>query len=186
LDNDELIVTEFDESSESWDIGLLALTGDHERRALLATKFNDWRPHVSRDGHWLAYQSDESGRWEIYVRPFPNVDAEKLTISLDGGEEPRWSDDGGKLFFLGPQSMMETVVGAGAGGQFTHGMPEPLFDLQGYHFSAGTPRRYDVSRDGQRFLLTRYSGDTTILARQLKVIVVTGWVEELERRVPAE
>jgi Tol biopolymer transport system component len=98
------------EKDVAWDIGIVALTGDRERRDLLATEFNERRPVVSPNGRWLAYQSDESGQFEIYVRPFPNVDARKWPVSAGGGEEPRWSEDGRTLFFLGPRSLMETHV----------------------------------------------------------------------------
>ena len=179
-DGDALIFGEVDDTGNA-DIGLLRLTGDHGRRALLATKYGKSRVDLSPNGRWLAYQSNESGQWEIYVRPFPDVDARRWTVSSGGGEEPRWSADSRTLFFVGPESLMETAVGTESS-TFTHDAPKTVFDLEPY-WLPDTIRRYDVSPSGQRFLLFRES-NTAVGRESRSIIVVTNWVDELQRRVP--
>jgi serine/threonine-protein kinase len=178
---DELIFSEA--TTTNIDLGVLSLTGEHERRPLLATQFDEYDPALSPDGRWLAYRSNESGRNEIYVRPFPEVDTGKRQVSSRGGTEPKWSRDGRTLFYLGPTSLMEAAVGDGA--VFTHATPEAVLDHEPYFFDPTPPRHYDVSSDGQRFLFMRQSGAGAgeAVARP-QIVVVTNWVEELKRRVP--
>ena len=78
------------------DIWMMPLGG--QAQALIATRAVEWQSTLSPDDRWLAYQSDESGRIEVYVRPFPNVDAGKWLVSTDGGGSPVWSRNGGELF----------------------------------------------------------------------------------------
>jgi Tol biopolymer transport system component len=181
--DDELIISEV--GSSGADIAVLSLTGDRERRPLLTSQFNEYRPALSPDARWLAYQSDESGQNEIYVRPFPEVGAGKWQVSSGGGQEPKWSRDGRTLFYLGPSSLMEAAVRDGA--SFTYDTSRAVLNLQPYAFTDLPPRRYDVSPDGQRFLLMRQSGvgaDGDVTPAQ--VVVVTNWVEELKQRVPTK
>jgi serine/threonine-protein kinase len=181
--DDELIISEV--GSSGADFAVLSLTGDRERRPLLTSQFNEYRPALSPDARWLAYQSDESGQNEIYVRPFPEVGAGKWQVSSGGGQEPKWSRDGRTLFYLGPSSLMEAAVRDGA--SFTYDTSRAVLNLQPYAFTDLPPRRYDVSPDGQRFLLMRQSGvgaDGDVTPAQ--VVVVTNWVEELKQRVPTK
>jgi Tol biopolymer transport system component/predicted Ser/Thr protein kinase len=184
LGDDQLIFSEQTDSA-GWDIGVVSLAGDHERRSLLATKFNERGPALSPDGRWLAYDSDESGQFEIYVRPFPDVGAGKWLVSSGGGQEPKWSRDGRTLVFLGPESVMETAVGTGS--PFTHEAVEAVLDREPYTFG-GTPREYDISPDAQRFLLAKQSSNGANTAADLftQIVVVTNWTEELKQRVPAQ
>jgi len=108
--------------------GAIALEGDRERRPLLATEFNERRPALSPDERWLAYQSDESGQYEIYVRPSPNVGAGKTQVSSDEGHEPMWSTDGRTLFFLSPTGLMETAVSTAP--SFTAAVPSWFEELK--------------------------------------------------------
>jgi serine/threonine-protein kinase len=181
---DELIISELT-ASAGLDIVVLGLSGDRERRPLLTSQFNEYRPALSPDERWLAYQSDESGQNEIFVRPFPNVGTGKWQVSSGGGEEPKWSRDGRALFYLGPTSVMEAAVGDSTA--FTHDTPEAVLDRAPYGFNALPPRRYDVSPDGQRFLMMKLpAAGTEADVPPPEIIVVTNWVEELKQRVPTK
>jgi Tol biopolymer transport system component len=110
---------------------------------------------ISPDGTWLAYASDESGDWEIYVTTFPGA-AGKWQVSRGGGTEPRWRGDGKEIFYLGPNGMM-TAVPVSTGGTFSSGSPVPLFQFHGRAPISSTDMfSYDVTKDGKRFLVNRY------------------------------
>jgi Tol biopolymer transport system component len=179
---DELIISQ-PTASGGVDIALLSLADDRELRPLLTSQFNEYRPALSPDGRWLAYQSDESGQFEIFVRPFPEVGAGRWQVSSGGGEQPRWSRDGHTLVYLGATSLMAASVRQGAA--FTHDTPEAVLDRRPYLYNALPPRMYDVSQDGERFLMMKLPGaDTQGDALPPQFIVVTNWVEELKQRVP--
>jgi len=180
--DDELIFSEATNSSTGRDIAVLSMRGDHERRPLLTSKFNEYRPALSPNGRWLAYESDESGTIDIFVVPFPNVADGKWQVSSGGGAEPHWSPDGHTLFYLDSESLMEMAVGDGDGVQFSHGLATAVLDRGRYLYNASPPRSYAVSPDGQRFLLLKPGQSASTVAPQ--VIVITNWVEELKRRVP--
>jgi Tol biopolymer transport system component len=100
-------------------------------------------PKLSPDGRFLAYMSDQSGRSEIYVRPFPSGDGE-WQASVNGGNRPRWRSDGKELYYVEGDTLMAVSVSTGSA--FTPGQPQPLFE------APGLTRGYDVSADGQRFI----------------------------------
>jgi serine/threonine-protein kinase len=160
------------------DLVVLKLSGDGAAQ-LLATGFVEDQPELSPDGRWLAYQSDESGRPEIYVRPYPDVDAGKWQISDGGGTEARWSPDGSRLYFLGATEMMATEVELEPA--FRRQTPTPLFALDAY--DRGGVRNYDLGADGERFLMRR-RGASPEATQQARVVIVQNWVDELERVVP--
>jgi Tol biopolymer transport system component len=176
--DDELVV-----SDGQGDIALLSLGGDGELKPLLTSQFNEYRPALSPDGRWLAYESDETGQNEIYVRPFPDVGGGKWQVSSGGGREPKWGRDGRSIFYLGPISLMEAAIGDGA--PFTYDTPRALVDLDAYAFNVLPPRNYDVAPDGQRVLLMKQTGfGANADIETSRIIVVTNWVEELKQRVP--
>ena len=110
---------------------------------------------ISPDGKWVAYASDESGNWEIYVTTFPGA-AGKWQVSRGGGTEPRWRGDGKELFYLGPAGML-TAVPVSTVGTFSTGTPTPLFQFHGRApISSTDVFSYDVTKDGKRFLVNRY------------------------------
>jgi Tol biopolymer transport system component len=135
-----------------WDLWMLPLEGDRRPAPLLRTEHNERHGQISPDGHWLAYVSDESGRDEIYVCPFPGGPG-KWQISRDGGSQPRWRRDGRELFFVAADGML-TSAEAKTAPTFVPGATRTLFAP---HFSGlgadMSNRPYAVSRDGQRFLL---------------------------------
>ena len=144
---------------------------------LAATQAVEGSPALSPDGRWLAYQSDETGQSEVFVRPFPDVAAGKWQVSRAGGTTPRWSEAGEELFYVDGRTMR--VVRYRTAGGFRATGDEALFDIpEGYVVTSSGPF-YDVSRDGQRFLMVApYDLQG---ARPSEVIVVQGLDEELRR-----
>lgn len=95
------------------DIGVLSMEGKRERKLMLHDRCLEFQPDISPDGRWLAYISDESDRCEIYVHPFPEVSGGRWQISTGGGHSPRWSPDGGLLFYRSGDAMMAVSVDTG-------------------------------------------------------------------------
>jgi Tol biopolymer transport system component len=153
------------------DIWALSLEGERRRFPVLETTFNETNAQFSPDGRWIAYQSDESGRVEIYVQPFPGP-GRKVRISVSGGIQARWRRDGKELFYLGSDNrLMAVPVQLDARGENVDvGTPVPLFPTR----LAGEPqndsaRQYMVSSDGQRFLLD------TLTEVSIPITVVLNW-----------
>ena len=144
---------------------------------LVQTTSTEGPGELSPDGHWLAYQSNESGRDEIFVRPFPTVDAGRWTISTSGGSSPVWARRGTELFYLDGTGALNRVPIRTAP-TFSAGTPTRLFDTRYYAGEAGHP--YDVSPDGQRFLMIKAAGTD----QAPRMVVVLNWLEELKARLP--
>ncbi len=152
---------------------------DRRVTPFLNTKFDERYPEFSPTGPWMAYSSDESGRFEVYVRPFPGPGS-KHPISHSGGIQPLWSRNGKQLFYRSGNQVW--VVDVMAGTDFSASRPRMLFDQSGY--SGGFPiRGYDISLDGQRFLMVKEGETTPTPVTQM--ILVLNWFEELKRLVPA-
>ncbi len=141
------------DSQGNADIAYMQLVGQQSVTPLLNTYYNELTLDVSPNGRWLAYASDESGREEIYVRPFPNIDNGRWQVSIGGGTEPRWSRDGTELFYRNGGALMVVPVQTGPG--FTAGSPQVLFAGQYFGNVGQGERSYDVSPDGQRFLFLK-------------------------------
>ena len=144
------------------------------------TPFNEGAPRFSPDGLWLAYVSDESGRNEIYVQPYPGPGG-KWQISTEGGTEPAWNPNGRELFYRSGDKMMAVEIATRTG--FAADKPRMLFEGR-YQLSPLTASNYDVSSDGQRFLMLKPSEPTGAAVTQINVVL--NWFEELKRRVPAK
>jgi eukaryotic-like serine/threonine-protein kinase len=161
-----------------WDIWVLPTEGaaaDRKPIPFLKTEFNEIYGQLSPDSHWMAFVSDRSGRREVYVRPFPPGDGE-WTISIAGGEQPRWKGDGKELFFEAADGkLMAVPVKAvlGAKPSFDAGAPEALFDAHMVHSTGGTGFAYDVTADGKRFLINASVNSGPATAPPLTV--VTNW-----------
>ncbi len=155
------------------DILGLRLGVDTVPRVFIASKFEEVSPAISPDGRWMAYSSNESGRHEIYVRPFPETNAAKFQVSLDGGAEPRWSRSGRELFYRSPRDKLVSVPVI-PGPTFTKGAPVDLFGVSGFQ-SATYSQTYDVSPDGKRFLMLRVVGNPLPEA-----VVVFNFLNELK------
>ena len=157
------------------------------RRVTHTPQTERW-PALSPDGRWLAYGSDVSGRFEVYVQPWPGP-GPREQVSLDGGESPAWRSNGRELFFLSPQDetgcrrMM--VVDTLAGPSPSFGTPRPLFDFSfpELRFACEPARCYSVAPDGQRFYVTRLAPQTPA-PPVTHIHLVQNWTEDLKARVP--
>lgn len=143
---------------------------------------NESHPDWSPDGRWIAYDSDESWRPEVYVQPYPDPGA-RYVVSRDGGTSPAWARDGRELFYQAPGAdrqvaMMSTAVTATP--EFATGTPQKLF--QGLFVTSGLSRSYDVSPDGRRFIMVQPREQAPLPVAQ--IVVVQNWVEELKRLAP--
>ena len=165
------------------DLRVLSLDDARTVTPLVATAFDDRNAELSPDGHWLAYESNAAGQFEIYVRPFPDVDSGRWQVSRAGGIQPAWGPDGQELFYLDPARSLVAVRVRGAGATFTRGNPEVLFEAQGYFTTGPVGRTYDVSPDGERFLLIK-TGTTDETGARPDIILIQNWFEELNRLVP--
>jgi Tol biopolymer transport system component len=133
---------------------LLAATGG-DPVPFLTSKADETNGQISSDGHWVAYASNESGAWEIYVTTFPNA-AGKWQVSQGGGTEPRWRGDNKEIYYIATTGTMMAVPVAGEG-TFSTGTPAPLFQVYGRaQISSTDVFTYDVTKDGKRFLVNRY------------------------------
>jgi serine/threonine-protein kinase len=175
-DGDRLV---FGRRGEGWDIHVLS-TEDGTTQALIEGPGDQEFPSISPDGRWIAYDSNESGRKEVYVRPFPEVGSGKWQISRSIGVEPRWGPQGKEIFFLSPDNTMMAVTIESASG-FSAGIPRVLFSTDGYVVRYN---KYSVSPDGQRFLMFKSVGASGDAADQMSLVVVENWFEELKRLAP--
>jgi serine/threonine-protein kinase len=157
-----------------WDAWLLPLQGERKPRPFVQTSFLDGTPQISPDGRWVAHISDETGRTELYVRPFPGPGG-KWQISTEGGSQAAWRRDGQELFYRNGDKMMAVAVSRGEG--FSASRPALLFEKR-YEQIQG--KNYDVSADGRHFLMVQGEPETAS-----RMNVVLNWFEELKRRVPA-
>ena len=159
------------------DLFLLALDADGTATPLLESGAREERPSVSPDRRWIAYESDESGQREIYVRPLADPAGGQWLVSVGGGsadDEPLWSPTGREIFYRTGTQMMRVPVNAES--SFDSGNPEAVFQTTGY--GGGRNRRFDVSPDGRRILIPRFGTD--------ELVVVLNWLEELKRLVPVD
>jgi eukaryotic-like serine/threonine-protein kinase len=170
----QLLVFTDDTPANGSDILVLPLNGDP--RPLIATPANEYEPRLSPDGRWIAYHSDESGSPEVYVRPFPNVNDRKWTVSTSGGGWPVWSPTGRELFYMNGTTMMAVPIESSTAA-FAAGAPVPLFNGP---FETGSPQ-FDVSPDGTSFVMVEADPN----ARPTQVHVVLNWAEEVKRLASA-
>jgi serine/threonine-protein kinase len=160
------------------DIWVLRLS-DRKAEPFLRTPFIEGAPTFSPDGRWLAYVSNESGRPEVYVQPYPGPGG-KWQISTEGGTEPAWNRNGRELFYRSGDKMMALDLTTQP--TFSAGKPKMLFERK--YFTSDFPlvgTAYDLSADGQRFLMVK---DTEQASAVTQINVVLNWFEELKQKVP--
>jgi eukaryotic-like serine/threonine-protein kinase len=159
------------------DIWVLRMS-DRKMQPFLRTPFDEAVPRFSPDGRWLAYISNESGRYEIYVQPYPGPGG-KWQISAEGGTEPVWNRNGRELFYRNGNKMMVVDISTQPG--FAAGAPRVVFEGR-YELAPFPISNYDVSPDGQRFLMLKPVEQEQAAPTQINVVL--NWFEELKRRVP--
>jgi len=151
---------------------LLPVAGGEPTR-FLTSKGSEANGQISPDGKWVAYASDESGEWEIYVTSFPGATG-KWQVSRGGGTEPRWRGDGNEIYYIGASGML-TAVPVNAQSAFATGTPTPLFQIQGRApISSTDVFTYDVAKDGKRFLVNRYVKPEHVEPLSILLNVATG------------
>ncbi len=161
------------------DIWIASLDGERKQSVFLQTPFNEAVPRISPDGLWLAYLSDESGRYEVYVRAFPGPGG-KWQISTDGGAEPLWARDGRELFYRVGEKVMAVDITTQP--TFQAGTPRVLFEGDYATHPIPPETNFDISPDGQRFLMFQPTEQEGAALSQIHVVL--NWFEELKRRVP--
>ena len=168
-----LLYTDIDPKTKA-DLWVLPMDGASSERMpvpFLRTDFSERDGKFSPDNHWIAYDSDESGRSEVYLRPFPAVEGGgKWMVSHGGGRQPHWRGDGKELFYIGPDSSLMAVPVTASGAAFQSGTPVALFK---------TPpnQGWDVAADGKRFLFPIAVGDSA----QAPFTVVLNWMSLLKK-----
>jgi Tol biopolymer transport system component len=164
-------------AAAGYDINFRRLDKPDESVAFLSSRFNEAQARFSPNGRWVAYASDQSGRFQVYVRPFPPGTGE-WAISAEGGTQPEWRHDGKELFFLSGDGAMMALDVAAEGPAFTAGAPHKLFEVEVPENLAPYHSDYAVSRDGRRFLVNTIT-DQPISP---KLTVILNWTTELPRR----
>jgi serine/threonine-protein kinase len=159
------------------DLMLLGISGDPKPRPWLQTEFDEDEASFSPDGRWVSYVSDQTGRAEVWVRPFPGPGA-PVRVSPDSGREPLWSRNGAELFYQSGRRLMTAEL-ASRDPELRFKMPRVLFEGGFVPYDPNVPRTYDVAPDG-RFLMIRE--DQHLPSASL--VVVQNWTGELKRLVP--
>jgi serine/threonine-protein kinase len=161
------------------DVWALPLDNPRAPMVVLQTPFSESSATFSPDGKWIAYTSNATGRSEVYVRAFPPSPDRPWPVSNQGGSRPRWRADGGSLYFLEPaQAGQQSLVAASvqaSGARFETGAPHELFKIDAVLANLAFP--FDVSRDGQRFLIYRASS----AVGPPPLTVVTDWRAQLKK-----
>jgi serine/threonine-protein kinase len=158
------------------DILILDMEGSGEVVPMIASRFDEYSPIFSPDGRWLAYVSDESGRYEVYVESVPRGRGRWL-VSSGGGIEPLWSADGRELFYRSGDAMLSVAVQTAP--TFSVGSPQLLFERPVLKDGIYGTLSYDITADGREFLMIERRLD--LVPNRLNVIL--NWDEELRRRV---
>jgi Tol biopolymer transport system component len=173
-DGDALVVTHIAADTAA-DIDVVSLRGQVPRQSLVKTPSYEGGSQFSPDGRWMAYASDESGQMQVYVRPFPGPDR-KWPVSTQGGTSPRWNRNGTELFYRTGNKMMAVDVSIKP--ELRLSPPRLLFE-QRYAFGVNVARaNYDVSADGQRFVMVKDESGSG------RLNVVLNLFEELKRLAP--
>ena len=150
-----------------------------EPHPFLHTLFNEHAAKFSPDRRYVAYVSDRSGQWEVYVQPFPEGGSQS-TVSSNGGTQPRWSRDGKELFYVEGSTLVAVSVSSGAA--FSVGSARPLFEHPNLRDGPGfSHSRYDVSADGRQFVLPELV-DLGEEAPEPSIRVVQNWFEDFRER----
>ncbi len=179
-DGSKLVFVQFNAETR-WNVHVLDMKEPRSSRPLLQTPFVEGNPVISPDGRWLAYRSNETGRYEIYVRPFPDVDKGKWQISTNGGNAPLWSPDVRELFYQNGRALMAAAVHAGA--SFSAERPKSLFEGPYFDIEPGL-RHFDISPDGRRFVMIKDVQAIEASARD-ELTIVLNWFDELRKLSPS-
>jgi len=168
------------------DIVMLAVDEKRQVTSLVHSAFDEGNAVVAGDGKWLAYESNESGQYQIYVRPFPAVDTGRWQVSTNGGRQPLWSRTGDELFYVDPTGALMRVNVVRSATGFSAAAPVKLINGTGYYYAwddQNRGRTYDVSADGQRFVRIKEGPLANRASDPARFVIVENWTEELKRQV---
>jgi Tol biopolymer transport system component len=169
-----LAFTDFDPETLG-DIWVLSLKEAAPPRSVVKTPYSEWGPAFAPDGRWIAYVSDRRGQYQVYVQPYPGMDA--LWVVSDGySEEPVWSPDGSELYYRSVDKWMAVSVSTQP--EFTVGPPRLLFEGPYLNVAAYS---YDIAPDGERFVVLQPEHDDSAV-REIRVVL--NWFEEVRRLWP--
>jgi serine/threonine-protein kinase len=178
-DGKRLVIRDAIGAGTGANLSVVLFDDKHTVEPLLHGAYGEDNGAVSPDGRWLAYESTESGQSQVYVRPFPDVNSGRFQISTAGGNKPVWAPNGRELFYLDGDGHM-TAVPVQTTGAFSRGNARKLFSTR---YFTSVVRNYDVSRDGQKFLMIKELAGTGGTAPAVAMTVVLNWFEELRARV---
>jgi serine/threonine protein kinase len=175
------------------DIAMLSMKGDREIKPLLQEDYVEAYPQISPDGKWMAYQSNEDGQTEIYVRPFPDIESRgRQMISSGGGHSPLWSSDGRELFYRNGDATMAVPVETDP--TFNAGKQETLFRVMSYYVNTNTGFQHipwDIHPKSNKFLMIKSatvtnegSSEDSTTETPRKINIVLNFFEELKQKVP--
>ncbi len=148
--------------------------GDYEEVPFLQTRFGEARARFSRDGRFVAYISNRTGEYEVFVCTFPDC-LNQQRVSVNGGTQPRWRRDGKELFYVEGDSLMAVPVSMGP--TLRLGSPEKLFSSEALRIRSGRSSNYDVTPDGQRFVLAE---PVAAEAEEPTIRIVQNWFAEFQ------
>jgi Tol biopolymer transport system component len=158
------------------DLWILPLSGAQKPFPFLQTDFFESQGQFSPDGKWIAYTSNESGAWQVYVRSFPDTGG-KWPVSTNGGVQPRWRSNQKQLFYISPDKKLMVVDVKADGPTFEARLPQALFELRIAGSLPGPGNWYVVTADGQRFLVS----STLEEAAATPTTVLLNWTADLKR-----
>jgi eukaryotic-like serine/threonine-protein kinase len=159
----------------NWDLWVLPLSGEQKPSPFLRTESVEFQGRFSPDGKWVAYTSNESGTWQVYVRSFPDQGG-KWQVSTESGAQPQWRRDGRELFYVSLDRKLMAVEVKGDGATFEAGVPKALFELR-VPGLPGQRNSYVPTADGRRFLVASLLEDASLTA----TTVVLNWAADLKR-----
>ena len=162
-----------------FDLWAFPMFGDRKEYQLTNSPFDEQTPQFSPDGRWLIYSSDDTGNYEIYVQSFSadgKLGSEKKRVSTSGGRYPVWRHDSSELFFIAADGQMMASSVKTGGAEFQFATPKPLFKTRMLAWTTNF-HEFDVSPDGQRFLIGTLVGDT----KAAPPTVIINWTAELKK-----
>jgi serine/threonine-protein kinase len=164
-----------------FDLDTVPLDAQGQARPLIHTEFSEGNAELSPDGRWLAYESAESTQPQIYVQPFPDLNAGRWQISSAGGTKPLWARSGRELFYISSDGYLMTVP-VQATTTFTFGNPVKVLNTR--YLYGPALRTYDVTPDGKRFLMIKEPQGVGTGGPAPNMVVVVNWFQELKARIP--
>jgi DNA-binding winged helix-turn-helix (wHTH) protein len=184
-DTSGVILTGLAPGASSEDLLIARLTGEKRLDTLLEGPGVARNPAIASSGRFVAYNSDESGRPEVYVRPFPDIATRRWQVSAEGGAFPVWTRRGRELVYVdGEGRIMAAAVRPHGFDESDFSRPEPLFTF-GEGMGQGLDRRFDVTSDGKRFVFLVVAG-AAASEPTAELVLIQNWVQELKRLVPPE